>query len=187
MNNKTITLSRELAELCYRALNGGDNQLTGMEHGRAFRELRAAMAEPVPPAGGEPLPSRPYASEEDQSSMTDYEIGLGHGGCEMWDKFQPHVTRLQAEVERLKLDQKTLTDANHRQAMCIHHTAQSMGPEIAATVDALPKAAKHLQSELTKARELLTDICDTAYIQSSEGADAYGAAREYLAEQRGKS
>ena len=32
------------------------------------------------------LPERPYASEDDQQNMTDYEIGLGHGACEMWDK-----------------------------------------------------------------------------------------------------
>jgi hypothetical protein len=66
------------------------------------------------------------------------------------------ATRLQAEVERLKAEQKTLTDANHRQAMCIHSTAQAMGPDVAAAVSALPKAAQHLQSELTKARELIS-------------------------------
>lgn len=47
MNNQTIDgLPRELLDLCYRALNGGDNQLTGMEHGRAFRELRALLDAP---------------------------------------------------------------------------------------------------------------------------------------------
>ncbi|MCY7262752.1 hypothetical protein [Pseudomonas protegens] len=44
-----ISMSRELAELCFRNLNGGDNQLTGMEHGRAFRELRALLAQPADP------------------------------------------------------------------------------------------------------------------------------------------
>jgi len=34
------------------------------------------------------LPNRPYASEEDQEQMTDYEMGLGHGGCELWDKIK---------------------------------------------------------------------------------------------------
>ena len=34
------------------------------------------------------MPERPYASEEDQQSMTEYEIGLGHGACEMWDKIK---------------------------------------------------------------------------------------------------
>jgi hypothetical protein len=46
MTNKTVTMSRELAGLLFRALNGGDNQLTGMEHGVAFRELRALLAAP---------------------------------------------------------------------------------------------------------------------------------------------
>lgn len=32
------------------------------------------------------LPSRPYASEADEEQMTEYEIGIAHGGCEQWDK-----------------------------------------------------------------------------------------------------
>lgn len=32
------------------------------------------------------LPKRPHASEEEQQGMTEYEIGLGHGACEMWDE-----------------------------------------------------------------------------------------------------
>lgn len=98
----------------------------------------AALAEPVPPAVGEPMPSRPYASEEDQSSMTDYEIGLGHGGCEMWDKFQPNVTRLQTEVEVLKHEVECRTSA---EVNAIEHLQAA-------------------QSELTKARELFRDIAN---------------------------
>lgn len=32
------------------------------------------------------MPMRPYASEEDQEQMSDYEIGEGHGGIAEWDK-----------------------------------------------------------------------------------------------------
>lgn len=32
------------------------------------------------------LPDRPYASEDDQENMSDYEIGEGHGGIAEWDK-----------------------------------------------------------------------------------------------------
>ncbi|MDX0622882.1 hypothetical protein GOD54_23570 [Sinorhizobium medicae] len=39
-----MTMPRELAHLLFRSLNGGDNQLTGMEHGAAFRELKALLA-----------------------------------------------------------------------------------------------------------------------------------------------
>ncbi|UQI33044.1 hypothetical protein M3M50_10575 [Pseudomonas bijieensis] len=99
----------------------------------AAQAVSKLVAEPVPPAGGEPLPSRPYASEEDQSTLTDYEIGLGHGGCEMWDKFEPHVTRLQAEVERLKADFQTYWDTDGT-------------------------AYADLHSELTKARELVAEL-----------------------------
>lgn len=37
------------------------------------------------------LPGRPYASEADQEQMTDYEIGIGHGGCEQWDKIREAI------------------------------------------------------------------------------------------------
>lgn len=37
------------------------------------------------------LPDRPYASEADQEQMTDYEIGIGHGGCEQWDKIRDQI------------------------------------------------------------------------------------------------
>lgn len=47
-NNQTIDgVPRALLDLCYRALNGGDNQLSGMEHGQAFRELRALLDAPA--------------------------------------------------------------------------------------------------------------------------------------------
>lgn len=42
-----VLVPRELLNLFYRALNGGDNQLTGMEHGQAFRELRALLDAPA--------------------------------------------------------------------------------------------------------------------------------------------
>lgn len=44
----TVNAPRELLELCYRAINGGDNQLSGMEHGQTFRELKALLDAPVP-------------------------------------------------------------------------------------------------------------------------------------------
>lgn len=151
MTNK-ITLDRELADLLYRALNGGDTQLSGTEHGRAFRELRAALAEqaqgdaqpvalptmknanseydtedsygdgwddclreiaklgplyarpapakvePVPPAGGE--------VEALIDQLDDYIArinGDDRGSDATVNELRAHVTRLQAEVERLDL------------------------------------------------------------------------------------
>lgn len=32
------------------------------------------------------LPKRPYADDDEQSRMTEYDIGIGHGAMEMWDK-----------------------------------------------------------------------------------------------------
>lgn len=156
MTNKTVTLSRELVERIAHPKDCDDGYFQDIE------ALRAALAVPVPPARGEVevLPQRKTGWPA-LSNHRSYNDGFNKA-CDEW---MPHVTRLQAEVERLK---EVATDRkNELTGMCTQ------------VVD--------LQSELTKARELLTDICDTAYIQSSEGADAYGAAREYLAEQRGKS
>lgn len=158
MTNKTITLSRELADLCYRALNGGDNQLTGMEHGRAFRELRAALtsqhvvcsagilcqnreckecggngsyipplADPVPPVGGEVEVRTFYAREID--------LDNGFVECIAAADHRAHVTRLQAEVEHWR----------NRSAQWKERVAE------------LTNEGNALQSELTKARELLTE------------------------------
>lgn len=108
--------------------------------------VTAVYAEPVPPAGGNRLPERPYASEDDQSTMTDYEIGFGHGGCEMWDKFQPHITRLQAEVELLKLDLR-LSEQTKQKFIEANETFGNLAFE-----------KMTLQAELTKARELLSKL-----------------------------
>lgn len=40
-----------------------------------------------------------------------------------------------------------LATANHRQASCIHVTAANLGPDCSATVDGLPKAARHVAAE----------------------------------------
>ena len=101
MTNK-ITMSRELAELCYRALNGGDNQLTGMEHGRAFRELRAALADPVPPADGEPeVLERPKEIPNDDHLRARITF------------LTKELHRLLDEVERLKNTRQKLAGAVH--------------------------------------------------------------------------
>jgi hypothetical protein len=87
MNNKTVTLSRELVEhamlSCFEA-----------GHGITHDKLRAALAEPVPPAGGEPEVERWDFLEGETHCMPEGE----------WVSFvdhRAHVTRLQAEVERL--------------------------------------------------------------------------------------
>lgn len=60
----------------------------GEEFKRSYQvETRPLYAE-QPALVAVVLPERSYASDEDQQSMTDYEIGLGHGACEMWDKIK---------------------------------------------------------------------------------------------------
>jgi FtsZ-binding cell division protein ZapB len=162
MTNKTVILSRGQLQRWEALL---DSPVLRQE---LLGELHAALAEPVPPAGGEVevLGYRWKTWQDGEPKVGRYVMSNGSEPDFVQQLVDiVHVTRLQAEVERLK-EAKVLV-------------------EIAASQ--VVKAKESLQAELTKARELLTDICDTAYIQSSEGADAYGAAREYLAEQRGKS
>jgi len=181
MTNKTITLDLSLVQMTVDLLHD-------LRSGSAVeRKLRAAEAEPVPPAGGEPMPSRPYASEEDQSSMTDYEIGLGHGGCEMWDKFQPNVTRLQAEVAEEKKWRES-AEGGWREANKVIAMQRERLDALQSEVERLRErsgshkslCAKHaeilkereaLQSELTKARELLKEADDFLYIMADH--DSY--------------
>lgn len=60
-----------------------------------------------------------------------------------------------AEIARLRDELDNLADANLRQAHCINLTAQALGPDYAATIDGLPKAAKHVAVQFTEARAAL--------------------------------
>lgn len=148
MTNKTITLSRELLDAAAVAVGEwGDSLLSRCNpgHGTAMldleRELRDVLnADPVPPAGGEP------------EVIARFIENCGEGGgvvpnregdlCEY-----RHVTRLQAEVERLK--QVAIDRKDELTKLCTERN--------------------DLQSELTKARELISGLrADTqsGYLQA---------------------
>jgi len=94
-----IDISRELAGLLLRALNGGDNQLTGMEHGVAFRELRALLADPV------------VERQEPKGAILRFReyVGKGQGGRDLWHDWTEWSTGT-VEYAKSKLDQvKDLT------------------------------------------------------------------------------
>lgn len=55
--------------------------------------------------------------------------------------------RLAAQLDKAKADCAMFADANARQAMCISFTAANLGPEYCATIEGLPKAAKHVSAE----------------------------------------
>ena len=118
MPNNTITLSRDALKWAVEQLEEDGNKGTGY-----FDTLRAALAEPVPPAGGEPeVFDMPEWTEED-----------GFGAMSKWVKLhdhRAHVTRLQAEAAELR--------------------AALQGSRYVAQENT------YLQSELTKARELMS-------------------------------
>jgi len=69
------------------------------------------------------------------------------------------ITALKAERDEVRQQARTAAIATIRQANCIHLTAQALGPDYAATVDALPKAAKHRVTELiTRAETAERDL-----------------------------
>ena len=115
--------------------------------GAVKNELRAALAEPVPPAGGEPealplihinpavLGMLRGETKRTAGGLT-YSMSSPVGGWTVPLYEQHVVTRLQAEVERLAVTCEGLDEQN----------------------DAIALEAGALQSELTKARELLADF-----------------------------
>lgn len=118
-------------------------------------EARITGAAPVPPAGGDVKglgkvkALGPY--------LIDIEWRNGKEpkpGTELVDR--AHVTRLQAEVERLG----------------------SIGRGQRKTIDNVQLQVERLQSELTKALELLADVAKTPWMY-----DVLGSVREYVANQ----
>ncbi|MCP2076381.1 UNVERIFIED_ORG: hypothetical protein J2Y77_005817 [Pseudomonas lini] len=137
MTNKTVTLSRELVDAAAVAVGEwGDSLLSRCNpgHGTAMldleREIRDALADPVPPAGAE-LEVERFDMFIESGSMEQTK-----GGAWVYhDDHHAHVTRLQAEVGRLNGELQAATD--------LFTTKRSVN--------------RKLQSELTKARELLSD------------------------------
>ncbi|MDX5412874.1 MAG: hypothetical protein LPK02_07485 [Rhodobacterales bacterium] len=64
---------------------------------------------------------------------------------------------LQARVAELEAELAGLHTANHRQALCIQFTGSALGEEYAATIDGLPKAARHVRERAEAAEALLSD------------------------------
>ncbi|MGY1448753.1 hypothetical protein ACW582_16350 [Pseudomonas chlororaphis] len=163
-NNEMVSVPREVLV-----------HMTNNQHKKvaAYMPDIADALRVVPPAGGEPVPSRPYASDDEQSAMTDYEIGLGHGRCEMWDKLHPHVTRLQAEVETLRAALRTEVEAGDswkREAQDLHIELDALKVAQGDTVpkhkfDTLVQHCKRIDADIAQARAHVNEI--TLYQQNS--------------------
>jgi hypothetical protein len=149
MTNKTITLSRELVERAVMrpgkeslAVNNADI----IARGRAQAEIRELLADPVPPAGGEPETIAYTTNGRTRVVLADQkDHAVWNAGRPLiyLEDHRAHVTRLQAEVHEF------------RTALQV---ANKNTKQVIAGRDAL-------QSELTKARELLVCASSLMYAQ----------------------
>jgi hypothetical protein len=154
MTNKTITLSRELVERAVMrpgkeslAVNNADI----IARGRAQAQIRELLAEPVPPAG------KSLQCWNCKADFTLADRANCDGCCWKCGKeidLDDYVTRLQADVERLK------------QAGEVMSGAVTALDKRNAEVDAL-------QSELTKAREFETDALRYRFIRQGSSESDY--------------
>jgi hypothetical protein len=148
MTNKTVTLSRELLSKLVEP--GCEGSVTGDE----WAWLRAACADPVPPAGGEPETIAYTTNGRTRVVLADQKAEA------VWNAGRPliyledhraHVTRLQAEVERLNAAAP----------------AEGLRSALAESI----KQRDALQAELTKARECLKDIrqsCELSKLRDAQ-------------------
>lgn len=134
MTNKTITLSSETVERITRYLPRG---VKGSEE--LIDTLRAALAEPVPPAGWEP-------EIVGQLDTGGFEGRVSEPLIRLYDH-RAHVTRLQAEVDQVTQFRDNAVNKIHR---------------LRNELTGVEKERDALQSELTKARELFTDLKESA-------------------------
>lgn len=192
MTNKTITLSRELVERAVMrpgkeslAVNNADI----IARGRAQAEMRAALAEPVPPAGGEPEVRAAFDAWFilDRALDPQTDTTLIDGPFEPWrawkacaDQYRAHVTRLQAEVGRLASYSPTPENTNRLpegirqyvsslQTLCDPSGIVAENTLLRDQTKQLDAMIGRLKSELTKARELL-DVETQSRIDWSERA-----------------
>lgn len=145
MTNK-ITVPSELIHRAIDAVEQVGYQDKFIDYtfvGAVKNELRAALAEPVPPAGVEPeaMPQRRSWSGI-ASWQQRAEINAWNAACDAWG---PHVNRLQAEVERLR----TVVKEVEEQYVYYFGVAMRVITE-----------RNSLQSELTKAREAWEGIVE---------------------------
>lgn len=68
--------------------------------------------------------------------------------------------RAEALLAVAKAEQAKFAEANHRQALCITFTASALGPECSGTIDALPKAARHVREERDALRARLAEAVE---------------------------
>lgn len=164
VTNKTITMSRELVAEAAIML-----KQTGTDDALA-EDLRTALAEPVPPASGEPeVVCYEYVSK------CGNQVGFGTSPVfrvkERGEKnplirlsdHRAHVTRLQAEVERLNSELML----HHRHCSGAYSAVLGQNDALQAEVERLKTMSDNYcsllmdaNSELTKARELFRDIAN---------------------------
>ncbi|AZC56249.1 hypothetical protein [Pseudomonas chlororaphis] len=165
-NRDKYSVPRELLELCFRNFNGGGDSLTGTEHARAYKELRALLAEPA---------DHPVPSAAEETEVLGYRAvrtkPLGNARLdrplltqvrEGWDPAysvtplvdQVHVTRLKAENERLQRNRDMWKGQVERQAEKL--------TTLRAENEVLRKAAAQSQSD---------PVCEWLLVSHPDGTE----------------
>ena len=159
MKNKTVTLSREQAiALAYADASNGASAMQLMDGWRVMAELRAALAEPVPPAGGEVevLGYRWKTWQDGEPKVGSYVMSNGSEPefvQQLVDR--AHIIRLQAEVRLLKHDVASYLETAAKTCDLLGIDLEAAKTAEGKPSDVLYRHAMALQAELTKARELL--------------------------------
>jgi len=183
MTNKTITLSRELAE----RLNSDHSYVRN----RARLELSAALAEPVPPAVGNPevlgysVKGNRYAIRLTKGELLELsENYTGSVLVELVDR--AHVTRLQAEVSHLRQHKNDYMEAAEetRKALQAEVERLKQGSQVLiGDLERRDATVERLQSELTSANADKAAYGQNAIdlrLQLDVSQDALTKARECL-------
>ena len=80
-----------------------------------------------------------------------------------WNKAIARAEAAETALAAMTKERDDLANANYRQASCIHVAAANLGPNCSATVDGLPKAARHVAAErdaLLLAAQGLVEVLD---------------------------
>lgn len=90
----------------------------------------------------------PSGDERDMVLVPHYGPNpLANEAADLITTLLARIAAQEAQIRAVEAERDELATANHRQASCIHVTAANLGPDCSATVDGLPKAARHVAAE----------------------------------------
>ncbi len=97
-------------------------------------------------------------------------------GLKLIHKANAKAQRQVAEMlKEMATNLDAFAKANHGQAHCLHLTAQALGPDYSATIDALPKAAKDVAARAEAAEaQLAARDAENAKLRAALARAQYG-------------